>query len=512
MAPAIVALNETTIAIIGGYSDRGEWETSIEYYDIPTNTWTSQGKNISPMSAPVAFPKAVTIRSQDQTTMVERILVVGTSILRPTSSQDTYTTIFSFHCSNKSPASNKWIKLVNSNPKHRSKLVLPNEGCAIALDPDSNTLYSVGGRVMKTSHTASSSGSTSRSSKQVLAWKVPRDETALVKDLQVPTFALPLLGLGGGDHTMPFSHTDAGYPSTVLRKQRQPLAVRKGGSSRASIPFSTSEVDEYVTSYQGLAGDEGGGSPLVVSPLSTGRRQRHHEPYTPKIISLGSGSSSSHDDDEEENDPVDTVHVTNMEWTDRMGMVGRYTGTVQGTLSPLPLAPHGKGTFLSNITGDTFEGEWKNGKRHGQGRWTFNMTGDVFEGLFVKDRKNGRGNYQWRDGRCFEGNYENDQAEDLNGTLTWKDGTLYEGAFRNGQRTGKGTIHFPSRNVKYVGEFRNGKYDGYGTCTFGDSKVYSGNWRKGKAHGRGKLVEADGTVVHDGEWEDDAPILHGYSS
>ena len=510
MAPGIIVLNATTIAVIGGYSDCGEWETSIEFYDIPTDTWTTQHQQIPAMPTSVAFPKAVAIISNNnQNSIVEQILVVGTCTLRPRSPQDTYTTIWMLHCGSNSSAPTGWIKLISSNPKNRHKVLLPNEGCAISLDPNSNTLYSIGGRAPATRAAAETM------SKQVLAWHIPHDESTLANDLQVPGFGLPLLGLGGNGHVLMSSRAETGYHSISPRKQRQQLqrhmlpARNFADNRRGSNTFSAtdSQVDVDGGSYEGSA--TGDGYTDVTSPLSTASRRyvRRQDDRTPKTISLGTGSSSKNNIDEEDDEPVTTIHVMNFEWTDRMGTVGRYTGSVRSADSLYPSAPQGKGTFVSDANGDTFEGEWKNGRRNGQGRWTFNSTGDIFEGMFSKDRKNGRGNYQWRDGRCFEGNYENDQAEDLNGILTWKNGTLYVGAFRKGQRTGKGTIHFPSNNVKYSGEFRNGKYDGYGTCTFEDSKVYTGYWKQGKAHGTGKLVEADGTIIFEGAWEDDAPVF-----
>ena len=509
MAPAIIVLNATTIAVIGGYSDRGEWETSIEFYDISTDTWTAQRPDIPSMPTSVAFPKAVTIISNDQDSIVERIMVVGTCTLRSRSPQDTYTTIWMLDYESNSSTPNKWIKLISSNPKNRHKILLPNEGCAIALDPNSNTLYSIGGRAVKGTYDPSE-----KMSKQVLAWNISLDESTSAKDLQGLGFGLPLPGLGGGGHVLPASRGDTGYYSSSPRKQRQQLqrnmlqgrnfANTRRGSNTFSATDSQADVDGG--SYEGsMTGD---GYTNVTSPVSTHSRRyvRRQDDSTPKTISLGTDSSRKSNIDEDD-EPVATIHVMDLEWTDRMGTVGRYTGSVSSADSPYPSAPHGKGVFVSDVTGDVFEGEWKNGRRNGQGRWAFNSTGDVFEGMFSNDRKHGRGNYQWRDGRCFEGNYENDHAEDLNGILTWKNGTLYVGAFRKGQRTGKGTIHFPSNNVKYSGEFRNGKYDGYGTCTFEDSKVYSGFWNQGKAHGTGKLVEADGTIIFEGAWEDDAPIF-----
>jgi len=488
MAPGIFKFNETKIAIIGGYSDRGEWETSVEYYDIPTDTWTSQGRILPPMESPAAFPKAVAITSRNKESTIDRIIVVGTCMLRPNSSYASHTTIWSLDCGSK-PDDAKWIKLTTSNPKNLNKVLLPNEGCAIAFDPDSHTLYSVGGRGPKGC----------MSSNQTLAWNVPSDEAMLVKDIKVP-----LLGL-----TVPGNPPTTNSPRKQKRQHlhRQMTAVRIGCTGRlASNPISSREGDGDETSCQE---SEMGDGEEITSPSSvfTNRGHARQNYDETKAASPENGNIGINSGDVEENGQAATFHTTGMIWTDRMGNAGRYTGGLRTVDNDYSIAPHGFGRFVASANGDIFEGGWRNGRRHGQGRWEFGMTGDVFEGRFLHDRKNGRGNYQSRDGRSSEGYYTDDQAEDLNGTLTWKDGTLYVGAFRKGQRTGRGSIQFPGNGVRYVGEFRKGKYDGLGTCMFEDSMVYSGYWRKGKAHGRGKLINADGIIIHEGQWDDDAPVL-----
>jgi hypothetical protein len=39
-----------------------------------------------------------------------------------------------------------------------------------------------------------------------------------------------------------------------------------------------------------------------------------------------------------------------------------------------------------------------------------------------------------------------------------------------------------------------------------DGRVYEGNWSNGQAHGKGREVNPDGTVRHDGEWHYDIPV------
>lgn len=582
MAPAIVPLRynqRKSIAVIGGYNAQGEWDTTVEYYDADLDKWSIDGP-IPPMSTPVAFPRAVATRStSDKSSPTERVLLVGTSILRPTSSQDTHTTIWAYTLA--SPIK-KWKKLITSNPKHRSKLLIPNEGCTIALHSDHNTLYTIGGRPQ---HSPNNTSSYTHASSQVLSWKIPIHERALAKDLQLDiggmllspgaSYSNNISNLGNSSTTSLLMSPSARPPSSPRRASHQRITPGRSrsnysstGTTRArlpgiplspatspaksqspslhsrnsvgnriiqgggptAIPFSTIQVEDKAAAASTRANRRGSleGEESVISSMSVSRRDAspppHHSPKNSNHLkdkywtSKRRSSISTDDDDDDEDNyddnknntkapAVDTIAVTDMDYVDYFSTPGKYTGQVQSQSGPYPLAPHGSGVFVSNLTKDRFEGDWKNGQRHGVGKWIFETTGDIFEGTFVQDQKHGRGNYQWRDGRCFEGLYQYDLAHDPNGTLTWKNGTLYVGSFERGQRTGKGKIHFPSTNVKYQGEFKNGKYDGYGTCTFEDSKVYRGYWRKGKAHGRGILLEPNGTVIHDGDWEDDSAML-----
>lgn len=166
-------------------------------------------------------------------------------------------------------------------------------------------------------------------------------------------------------------------------------------------------------------------------------------------------------------------------------------------------------------------------------------NGDNFVGYFQDDRREGKGTYQYRDGRVYEGNYQMDLPNDTNGVMTWKDGTKFVGEFRRAKRTGKGKLTFQSSNVTYEGDFGqclscrcycavplslrifihanylssfafspvvNGRYQGFGRCQFQDESVYEGEWKSGKAHGIGRLVAADGSVIHDGRWANDGPV------
>ena len=39
-----------------------------------------------------------------------------------------------------------------------------------------------------------------------------------------------------------------------------------------------------------------------------------------------------------------------------------------------------------------------------------------------------------------------------------------------------------------------------------DGRIYKGQWVAGKAHGYGTETRPDGSIRHDGQWENDRPI------
>ncbi|HVM60727.1 MAG TPA: hypothetical protein VMV72_07655 [Verrucomicrobiae bacterium] len=89
------------------------------------------------------------------------------------------------------------------------------------------------------------------------------------------------------------------------------------------------------------------------------------------------------------------------------------------------------------------------------------------------------------------------------GTFTSADGTVYVGEFRDGRASGRGTCTYPDGKT-YVGEFVDGDPNGMGTVTTGDGQRYVGELAGGKPNGHGTIAFPDGRT-YEGQFKDDKP-------
>ena len=90
------------------------------------------------------------------------------------------------------------------------------------------------------------------------------------------------------------------------------------------------------------------------------------------------------------------------------------------------------------------------------------------------------------------------------GSIVWASGNYYVGEIKDGLVHGEGTWTY-ANGGKYVGQYKDGKKHGEGTQTFADGAKYVGQWKDDKLHGFGKATNPNGTVHHDGEWENGLP-------
>ena len=135
--------------------------------------------------------------------------------------------------------------------------------------------------------------------------------------------------------------------------------------------------------------------------------------------------------------------------------------------------PDGTGTSFHR---ETYDGDWRNGKRHGEG------TAKMIDGSV-----------------SYKGGWKND-LPDGNGTFKYRNGSVYTGGFRAGKMHGNGVMTY-TNGTTYDGQWKNDKQDGQGTMKFHNGHVYKGEFSKGKLHGKGSFVNAAGDTIQ-GEWKE----------
>jgi hypothetical protein len=185
--------------------------------------------------------------------------------------------------------------------------------------------------------------------------------------------------------------------------------------------------------------------------------------------------------------------------------------------------------------GDTYVGEWKDGKRHGQGTYTW-ACGNKYVGRWVYNKQHGQGIYTWFDGEKYVGAFKDDLYHG-EGTHTSASGVVFKGKWKDGKRheqvpkrkaaTRQKKIHIYANGDKYEGEWKDGKRHGQGTFRYitprkgfpelnyltgqiiqkdlrnkYDRNKYVGGWQDDKRHGHGTYTSADGHK-YVGGWKDD---------
>lgn len=88
---------------------------------------------------------------------------------------------------------------------------------------------------------------------------------------------------------------------------------------------------------------------------------------------------------------------------------------------------------------------------------------------------------------------------DCLGAVTFASGEKYVGEFKNGKAHGRGTqtLRFGD---KYVGKFKDGKYRGQGTYFYSSGEKYVGQFRDGEINGKGEYYAANGSLLQAGIW------------
>jgi len=170
-------------------------------------------------------------------------------------------------------------------------------------------------------------------------------------------------------------------------------------------------------------------------------------------------------------------------------------------------AGQGKATF---VTGQTYEGEWANGKMHGTGTFTW-TTGVLYKGPVLENRLSGKALLKWPGGNVYDGEVvdgyrqgkgkfvmvkESDEVEDEGAVIT------YDGMWYRGRRHGSGVLMYDSDGKqKYEGEWHNDMRHGMGSMQYKSGNIYKGMWGMGAPHGEGQMLWHTRNEAYVGEWQ-----------
>jgi len=121
-----------------------------------------------------------------------------------------------------------------------------------------------------------------------------------------------------------------------------------------------------------------------------------------------------------------------------------------------------------------------------------------------------------RGGKCEEcpaESYQSDNGEDCIrvGAQPSSRGATFYGSTVNGLKSGRGETRYAEDMdmVRYVGDFANDQPNGYGEMEYKNGTMYWGEWREGRAEGRGEIQwgqnGTDGKIYYDGEVRNGMP-------
>lgn len=141
-----------------------------------------------------------------------------------------------------------------------------------------------------------------------------------------------------------------------------------------------------------------------------------------------------------------------------------YTGSV------VDGKPNGRGKYVF-ADGSFYYGDWVDGKRNGTGEEHY-ADGSYYYGAFTDDRRNGQSDvtvtlengmvytgknkYVYASGDTYVGDYLNGKRNG-NGTYTWVSGQSYTGEFAGDTMEGNGTYDFGGGKAPYTGVFAGGQ-------------------------------------------------------
>lgn len=162
------------------------------------------------------------------------------------------------------------------------------------------------------------------------------------------------------------------------------------------------------------------------------------------------------------------------------GLIEEYEGDYANGLC------HGEGKALFS-NGDTYEGQWYEGKKQGIGTYFYNYFSATYHGDFYNDEKNGFGVIKFSNGDEIEGFWENGNVHGESTVMNFANGCSYQGNTSKGLRSGKGKMKY-YEGAEYVGQWKDDSREGIGYLTFKELWFFEGFFHNDSTEGPGILV------------------------
>ena len=145
-----------------------------------------------------------------------------------------------------------------------------------------------------------------------------------------------------------------------------------------------------------------------------------------------------------------------------------------------------------------YEGNLYQNTFNGYGKF---IKGDSeYNGYFVNGYKNGKGSLNYNNKIIYDGEFNNDLFEG-HGYIKWVNLQIeYIGEFKSSMLHGEGELT-TLRGNKYIGTFQGNEFNGQGTFYWGMTRVFKGNYKDNKKHGRGIYKDTLQKVEIRGIWE-----------
>ena len=166
----------------------------------------------------------------------------------------------------------------------------------------------------------------------------------------------------------------------------------------------------------------------------------------------------------------------------------------------------GHGTWVTD-DGEVYAGDWLNGKKHGHFRISFDGSeGEHIEGEWAEGNPVGLMAYTDASGAIFRGQFDGaalpeEERSDtgyphscgvkghaVDMVLDEAEGVHYSGPWRNGIPHGRGKMVFVKDGSFYDGDFKHGIANGQGNRTMAGADTYAGGFLSGEAHGKGTTI------------------------